>query len=297
MQQEYAPGAPGVTAKWTSGAKSGIGKAIDASSSVAFTISHGVLNEIYYPREDIACVRDMEFLVTDGKDFFSEEKRHTKHVTKTIKPGVPCYQIINTCVQKKYQIKKEIICDPLRNTVLQHIQFRQAKNESLQLYALLAPHLNNEGNNNNAWIGEYKGVQMLFAEHKGLSLAVACSVNWLKCSAGYVGTSDGWTDLNEHKKITWEYKYAESGNTALIGEINLSESNDFLLAIGFGRNSAEAAIHARSSILEGFESAKKQYVKTWQQWLQGLHNLKGKLYRESAAVLRMHEAKVFPVVL
>ncbi len=58
MQQEYAPGAPGVTAKWTSGAKSGIGKAIDASSSVAFTISHGVLNEIYYPREDIACVRD-----------------------------------------------------------------------------------------------------------------------------------------------------------------------------------------------------------------------------------------------
>ena len=60
------------------------------SSSVAFTISHGILNEIYFPREDIACVRDMEFLVTDGKDFFSEEKRDTNHVIKRIKPGVPC---------------------------------------------------------------------------------------------------------------------------------------------------------------------------------------------------------------
>ncbi len=179
------------------------------------------------------------------KIFFLEEKRHTNHETKTIKPGVPCYQIINTCVQKKYQIKKEIICDPLRNTVLQYVQFKQAKNQSLQLYALLAPHLNNEGNNNNAWIGEYKGVKMLFAEHKGLTLAFACSVNWLKCSVGYVGTSDGWTDLNTHKKITWEYTYAESGNTALTGEINLSESNEFLLAIGFGRNSAEAALLAR----------------------------------------------------
>jgi glucoamylase len=294
MQQQHAPGAPGVSPKWTSGAKSGIGKAINTSSSVTFTLSHGILNEIYFPREDIACIRDMEFLVADGKNFFSEEKRHTKHVTKTIKPGVPCYQIINTCIHKKYQLKKEIICDPLRNTVLQHVQFKQAKNTSLQLYALIAPHLNNEGNNNNAWVGEYKGIKMLFAEHKGLALAVACSAKWSKCSAGYVGVSDGWTDLNEHKTITWEYDYAASGNTALIGEIDLSEGSEFVLATGFGINTAEAALHAWGSILEGFESAKKIYVQSWLQWLQGLYNLKGKIYRESAAVLRMHEAKAFP---
>ena len=56
MQNNHAPGAPGVDAKWTSGAKSGIGKALDGSSAVAFTLSHGTLNEIYYPKEDIACV-------------------------------------------------------------------------------------------------------------------------------------------------------------------------------------------------------------------------------------------------
>jgi glucoamylase len=294
MQDKHAPGAPGVNAKWTSGAKSGIGKAIDTTSDVAFTISHGILNELFYPREDIACVRDMEFIVTNGENFFSEEKRNTHHSIKTIGRGIPCYQVINTCVHKQYQVKKEIICDPYRNTVLQNVQFEKAKNTSLQLYALLAPHLNNEGNNNNGWIGEYKGIRMLFAEHNGLSLAVACSVNWLKCSVGYVGTSDGWIDLHEHKKLTAEYTHADNGNIALTGEIDVRSDNSFLLSIGFGRNAAEAANQARSSLLDGFGSSKKGYIKNWKQWLGSLHNLKGRIYKESAAVLRMHEAKTFP---
>lgn len=294
MQQNNAPGAPGANAKWTSGSKSGIGKALDGTSSVAFTLSHGILNEIYYPREDIACVRDMEFIVTDGNNFFSEEKRHTIHSTKTISPGIPCYEIINTCKQKKYQIKKEIICDPFRNTILQNINFRKAKGSTLQLYALIAPHLNNEGNNSSGWVGDYKGVPMLFADNKGLSLAMACSANWVKRSVGFVGTSDGWTDLEQHKTMQWEYSNADEGNIALTAEIDVAESGNFLLSIGFGKNPAEAANHAWGSILEGFESAKKFYVDGWKQWLKDLHKLEGKIYKESASVLRMHEAKLFP---
>ena len=295
MQDQHAPGTPGVAAKWTSGAKSAIGKALDGTSAVAFTISHGVLNEIYFPREDTACVRDMEFLVTDGQNFFSEEKRDTIHSIKAISPGVPCYQVINTCVHKKYQIKKEIICDPLRNTVLQKISFKQNKNSALQLFALVAPHLNNEGNNSFGWAGDYKGVSMLFADNKkGLCLAVACSAKWLKRSAGFVGNSDGWTDLHEHKKMTWEYTNADNGNIALTGEIDISTSGNFVLAIGFGKNPEEAASHARGSILDGFDSAKKNYVNAWKQWIKDLHKLEGIIYKESAAVLRMHEAKLFP---
>jgi glucoamylase len=75
-----APGAPGISARWTSSAKTGIGKSINPSSNVIFTLSHGILNEVYYPREDIACIRDMEILITDGENFFSEEKRNTHHL-------------------------------------------------------------------------------------------------------------------------------------------------------------------------------------------------------------------------
>ena len=86
-----APGAPGIPARWTSSAKSGLGKSHGKTSSVIFTLSHGIVDEIYFPREDIANIRDMEFLVTDGENFFSEEKRDTEHITKWISEGIPVF--------------------------------------------------------------------------------------------------------------------------------------------------------------------------------------------------------------
>src|ERR1041384_5266298 len=75
---QFAPGWPGVPARWTSSAKSGIGTAVSRDSRVWFTLSHGILNEIYYPRVDHACTRDLGFIVTDGQTYFSEEKRDTR---------------------------------------------------------------------------------------------------------------------------------------------------------------------------------------------------------------------------
>ncbi|WP_299326362.1 hypothetical protein [uncultured Maribacter sp.] len=68
-----------------------MGKALNPASDVTFTLSHGILNEAYYPREDIAYLRDMGFVVTDGHEFFSEEKRDTEHQIETLKDGIPAY--------------------------------------------------------------------------------------------------------------------------------------------------------------------------------------------------------------
>ena len=100
---------------------------------------------------------------------------------------------------------------------------------------------------------------MLMAEREGFGLALACSVPWLHRSAGYVGVSDGWQDLHAHKRMTWEYDAAEDGNVALIGEIDLSAGEEFVLALGFGRNSSEAAHRARASLNQGFEAASQRY--------------------------------------
>ena len=51
----YAPGWPGLAPRWTSSAKSGVGAAINRNSRVWFTLSHGILDEIYFPRVDTAC--------------------------------------------------------------------------------------------------------------------------------------------------------------------------------------------------------------------------------------------------
>ena len=297
-----APGKPGIPAQWTSSAKSGIGKALNPLSNVSFTISHGIINEVYYPREDNACTRDMELLVTDGKDFFSEEKRDTKHTTKMVSDGIPAYQITNECLQERYRIEKEIIADPLRNTVLQQIKFTplNGTKTDYHLYVLLAPHLGNKGGGNTAWVGDYKGIPMLFAKRNDLVLALACSHPWIKRSVGYVGSSDGWTDIHEHKQMTWQYQRAEEGNIALTAEIDLAQvENSFVLALGFGRDSVEAGHHAWASIINGFEDTQKRYVEEWQEWQNSLFHLNdakqnaGKLSSISAAVLRMHEAKRF----
>ncbi len=299
------PGWPGIPPRWTSSAKSGVGTALTQSSRVWFTLSHGIFDEIYYPRVDQACTRDMGLIVTDGKDFFSEEKRQTTQQIVPLAKGVPAYKLTNTCLEGRYRIKKEVLTDPKRDTVLQRTQFTplKGKMEDYHLYVLLAPHLGNEGGNNTAWVGDYKGVPMLFAERESITLALACSVPWLKGSAGFAGISDGWQDLSQHKQLTRTYPKAENGNVALTGEVDLSQSGgNFTLALGFGFNPSEAGQRALSSLLEGFEESRSTYIREWQDWLRTLIPLTPQdgnpeevdLYKVSAAVIRTHESKRFP---
>lgn len=300
---KLAPGAPGLPARWTPASKSGIGKSINSASDVSFTIGNGIVNEVFFPREDIACIRDIEFLVTDGINFFSEEKRDTSHAINWMKEGVPAFHLVNTCKQKKYCIEKEVITDPIRNTLLQQIIFSPSpenKSSTLDLYVVLSPHIHNQGAGNDGWEGEFKDIKMLFARRGDITLALACSCGFLKCSTGYVGNSDGFTDLKHHKKMTWEYPAAQNGNIALTGQIDLSKNNKIVLAVGFGRTPEDAGNNAWASILDGFDLAKEKYIFEWERWQRSLANVKsdrnrlGRKFRTSAAVLRMHESKKFP---
>ena len=138
-----------------------------------------------------------------------------------------------------------------------HFVAQQGALSGYQLYVLLAPHLGNRGAGNTAWVDEFEGTPLLFAQREGNALALACSAPWVKRSVGYVGSSDGWQDLKAHKQMTWEYTRAENGNVAMTAEIDLSKSQgEFVLALGFGKDPEEAARNAISSLHEGFEKAK-----------------------------------------
>lgn len=298
-----APGGPGIDARWTSSAKTGVGTALSNESRVWFTLSHGIVNEIYYPRVDQACTRDMGLIVTNGIDFFSEEKRDTSHEVAWLADGVPAFRLVNTCREDRYRIEKEIVTDPHRHTVLQRVRFVALHGvvSDYRLHALLAPHLGNQGGGNTAWVGEIDGTPLLLAQRDGSALALACSASWVKRSVGYVGSSDGWRDLKAHKQMTWEYSRAENGNVALTGEIDLlGPQGDFVLALGFGHDPDEAGRNALASLHDGFDKAKQDYVGGWRNWMKPHRSLKkrglGKrdLSRISAAVLRVHESKAVP---
>lgn len=302
-QTSYAPSFPGSPARCTSSAKTGVGTALSNISRVWFTLSHGIFNEIYYSHIDKACIRDMGFIVTDGKNLFSEEKREADSKVEWLEEGVPAFKLTNTSRDGRYIVEKEIITDPYRDAVLQKVKFTATKGKlaDYQLYILLSPHLGNQGGGNTAWIGEQDGTPILFARYKDSVLALACSANWLKKSAGFVGSSDGWQDLNAHKQMTWEYSRAENGNVALTAGIDLIKSNgEFVTALGFGSDPAVAANNAIASLNDGFEKAKRDYVQGWQQWIKANYSL-GKnhsssdsLCPQSLAVIRTHESKKSP---
>lgn len=298
--QPFAPGWPGIEPRWTSSAKSGVGTSLSPASRVWFTVSHGIFNEIYYPRLDRACIRDLGLIVTDGHSYFSEEKRHADHQVEFLAEAVPAYRLTNTCPNGRYQITKEIVSDPQRDVVWQHTQFtaQQGQLADYYLYALLAPHLGNRGAGNTGWVGEHKGIPMLFAERDGYALALACSAPWLARSVGFAGQSDGWQDLQRHKTMTWRYQRAENGNIALTGEIDLQADNGaFDLVLGFGLSPEEAGHRVRASLIDGFARARDTYIQEWQTWQQSLPGNKfsqDDVYRVSTAVMRIHEGKRFP---
>jgi glucoamylase len=297
----FAPGWPGIPPRWTSSAKTGAGTALNQHSKVWFTLSHGILNEVYFPRVDQACTRDLGFLVTDGKAFFSEEKRNCAFENRPFEPGVPAFELINTEIGGRYRIRKEIFTDPYRNVVIQKVRFEalQGKLSDYHLYALLSPHLANYGSHNTGWMGDYKGLPAFFAEYDSTALALASSAPWKKMSVGFVGSSDGWQDLSAHFEMQWEYQRAENGNIAFTGEIDLAACNgEFILALGFGGMWTEAGQQVRSTLLEDFDELRHHFVMHWQHWQHGLLKLdepprENDLYRSSTAVLRTHESKDF----
>ncbi len=298
-----APGWPGIPARWTSSAKSGVGASLNAASRVWFTIGYGILNEIYYPDVDTACTRDVGLIVTDGRGFLSEEKRHARHEIHCPQAGVPAFRLINTCAQGRYRIEKEIIADPSRHAVLQRTRFTPLDGgiDDYHLHVLAAPHLGNQGAGNTAWVGEEKGVPMLLARRHGYAMALACSAPWLVRSVGFVGTSDGWRDLVTHNRMEWSHPRAENGNVALCGEVDLPACGGaFVLSVGFGATPAEAGHHAIASLQGGFDEAHAVYVRQWRAWQGTLLGLEPEdpdvrdLYRISTAVLGTHEARDFP---
>ena len=109
--------------------------------------------------------------------------------------------------------------------------------------------------------------------------------------------SDGWQELQAHKRLNQTYTRAENGNVAVTGEIDLGSSDGtFVMALGFGPTAMEAGQHALISLLEDFDGTQAEYVRAWKAWHARLKGgippkSRSPLYHTSAAVLRAHESK------
>src|ERR1700735_2254138 len=115
MQQDgnkEAVEAPGIEPRWTHGNKNGVGTAYSASSKIWFTLFGGIVTEVYYPTVDCPQMRDLQYLVTDGKTFFHEELRDMRCKVERLSGHTLGFSCTNSDPQGRYSINKDVITDP-----------------------------------------------------------------------------------------------------------------------------------------------------------------------------------------
>jgi glucoamylase len=295
-------GGPGIPPRWTHGNKDGVGTAYSQDSKVWYTLWRGVLTELYYPLIDHPQVRDAQFLVTDGETFFHEEKRHLASTTARLSDRSLGYRIRSADPEGRYTIDKEVIASPHLPVVLEHVRFQPAASHPtpLSLFALVAPHLDVGGWGNTASVVELPGRTVLAAEHNGTWLAVGADAPFTRCSVGFVGASDGWTDVNEHYALAWEFDQAPNGNVALTGQIDPKRAGQFTLGLAFGRGLPHAVTALLQALGLPYEEQRQRFIEQWDRAstdvapLAGGSGDRGNLANASQRLLLAHEDKTFP---
>ena len=292
-----APGAPGARALWTAGNKDGFGTSTTLRSKAWFTLGGGELTEVYYPNLGTPAVRDLQFVVTDGKSWVERESEDTNHTLALTDPRSLSYQQVNTDPAGRFRITKTYTTDPSRSALLMRVHFESLTNEPLRLYVLYDPSLSGNGDDDS---GSTVGAALVTSDAKAASALVAAP-GFTKASSGYLGTSDGWTDLRSDDAMDWNYTSAPNGNVVQTGRLALtgkSGSQDATLALGFGGSASEALNGANASLAAGFSATQLAYQSGWHHYLAGRarpSSVAGhkELYDVSLMVLAASEDKTY----
>src|SRR5579863_1188621 len=298
--QGEAFGAPGLEPRWTSSAKDAVCTAYSASSKVWFTVSHGILNEVYCPTIDRPQIRDMQFLITDGETFFHEERRDLIHEFEYIDHDALAVRVRNRDRDGRYTIEREMISDPHYPIVLLKVRVEADEEllSRLRLYALLAPHLEVGGMGNSARVAEVAGKRLVIAWKDEMSLAFACDWGFSRASCGFVGASDGWQDLKDNFRMDWEFGSATNGNIAIMAEIPPEHTREFTIGIGFGEGHHMALAETMGSLAVPFERHLKRFIEQWHRVATPMRLAEhaqdgGRLLQVSHNVVLAHEDKTF----
>ncbi len=307
-----APGAPGAEPRWSRSAKDGIGTAYNTASRLWFTLSQGIITELYYPTVDTPNTRDLQFLIADGETFCHEEKADLRHEVEIADRDALVYRQTNTDPGGRYRLVKHVLADPHASVLLIHTRveiFDASLRGKLRLYALVTPHLGGRGAENRADWADVGDRTLLHAERKNVHLVLGCDRCFTRRSVGYVGVSDGWQDLHKGNfRMDWEYTQAGPGSVALVGEIDLAgaeggEGAEFVLGLALADSAVAAAAALLQSLATPFEKHRDSNVKQWQRAAIPVEGIRasaehtgdgGSLFGLSHRVLLAHEDKKFP---
>lgn len=334
-----APGAPGDRPSWSSAAKTGAGASYEAYvdgeyrdggrtgvvSRVWFSIADGVLTETMYGLIHEAQIKQMRFAVVVGDEVFIEGRdtvSRTEYLSTDARgrPLSPAYRVVTTDRGGRFEIEKRIYTDPDRQALVVRTSIRALRGDIVP-YLLLEPHMANTG------VGDsgdavasgrpiVDGVQReepgaLYAYEGDTHLVLQTDRPFAVASVGFVGTSDGLTDLADGR-LDHVYRSTgdTSGNIMLTGglqRLRSGESRRQDFVIGFGASRQEARRAANESFATGLDEVLARFNGEgdhigWEDYLASLSELPriaeqstdgGRLAYASALMLKVQEDRTY----
>ena len=299
-----APGAPGDQARWTTGAKTGLGTSAGTRSKVWFTLTEGVMSEVYYPRADVADTKSLQLVVTDGRTFTDVEQTDTRHRVQLRDQRSLSYRQVNTDLDSRYRIVKSYVTDPDRATVVVRVTVVSLDGGDYDAYVLYDPHLANSGRHDS---GRTDGTRLVASDTSGetpVASALAARPRFRTTSSGFDGVSDGLTDLREDQTLDWHHDRATDGNVVQVAKLRRDPdgTSTSVLALGFARDGDRAIGKVRASLDSGWGALRDRYRSGWHRYLDGLDAAPRSVARDdrlrtqytvALMTLRAHEDKTY----
>ena len=291
------------TSSWAASDNTVLGTAQNTTSDVWFTGSNGIIGEVFYPTADTPNTTALQFLIGDsGHTWVNQEKNDTTSKVRLYNNHALAWVVTNTAKNGDYQLTKIIYTDPARNSLIQQVTFKalQGHLSDYLLYVYYDPTIHDKGDNNNSYTKTYAGKTILVsttgAGKFASTLAASLPYQTGMTGSGFMGQSDGWTDLAGKSNCgsstcpdyTMNYTYSEAtdGNTVQTGLLDLSNggksdlssvtSLTFTLALSFGQSSSssDATTSAEQTLMATLNDRSNMlatYVAQWNSFDDSLH--------------------------
>src|SRR6267378_6512604 len=278
------PGQPGNDAHWPTAAKQGFGAANTTRSKVWFTLADGVMSEVYYPTLDVPNVQTLQLIIVSAGGRVETESEDTIHSVQVLDNARSLsFRQENRAKSGAYAITKTYVTDPERSSVLIDVNFHwnAAGQCGCALYLYYDPSLNNSGMHDSGWID---GAWLVAADAEKASALTVLNKGFDQETNGYLGTSDGLSQLRHNGSIT-RYPRADEGNIVQVARLRSrslrsSPTMHFTVVLVFGRTSTEAVSNGQASIRKGFEATRTEYQQGWHAYVATLPTVESKYQRQ-----------------
>jgi glucoamylase len=277
---------PGDLSHFDLARKDCVGTARNRTSKVWFTVAGGVLSDVYFPTNDNTNVETLQYVVTDGSTFTDLQTRDTTYTVEATDDRALTCRVTTTAKSGRYRIVTDYVTDPSRPTVLIRSHFIALKGElsDYRLYVRHDPTLNGNGGGGTGNGGADTGglaqagghtllvgsdtVTATNAANRDYAVPVHSALDVTgglsQATNGFAGkASDGLVQLDASHALAATNESASQGNLVQVGRVPLGDDGRFALALGYGDTQAGAVAAAQRSLHDGFDSAERDYERSW----------------------------------